>query len=242
MANPCLQIIHFNDVYNIDTTVREPVGGAARFVTAVREAKEAAHPVESLVIFSGDAFSPAPLTGMTAGREIPPVLNAVGVDVACVGNHDLDGGVKVMRQRISETNFPWLLSNIKMPGGAPVGGCVDEVWIGDRAGLKIGMMGLAGGDWSQCLEGGVSMVQWEDYVLCGTRLAKQLRKEGCDFVIALTHMRQPDDDRLAREVDGIDLILGGHDHVLRTARVGGKWVVKSGTDFKVRFRHAQLVR
>lgn len=37
--------------------------------------------------------------------------------------------------------------------------------------------------------------------------------EGCKFVIALTHMRMPNDIRLAKEVEEIDLILGGHDHV-----------------------------
>ena len=36
---------------------------------------------------------------------------------------------------------------------------------------------------------------------------------GCHAVIALTHMRTPNDVRLAEEVDEIDLILGGHDHV-----------------------------
>ena len=36
--------------------------------------------------------------------------------------------------------------------------------------------------------------------------------QGADYVIALTHMRWPNDERLAQEVDGIDLVLGGHDH------------------------------
>ena len=33
-----------------------------------------------------------------------------------------------------------------------------------------------------------------------------------DIVIALTHMRWPNDRKLAENVDEIDLILGGHDH------------------------------
>ena len=37
--------------------------------------------------------------------------------------------------------------------------------------------------------------------------------QGCKIVIALTHMRTPNDIRLAKEVEEIDLILGGHDHV-----------------------------
>ena len=45
-------------------------------------------------------------------------------------------------------------------------------------------------------------------------MAQNLKGEqGCRVVIALTHMRTPNDLRLAREVEEIDLILGGHDHV-----------------------------
>ena len=45
-------------------------------------------------------------------------------------------------------------------------------------------------------------------------------------------MRIPNDILLAREVDGIDLILGGHDHHKFNEFVNGKWIIKSGTDFK----------
>jgi 5'-nucleotidase len=37
--------------------------------------------------------------------------------------------------------------------------------------------------------------------------------QGCDIIVALTHMRFPNDIRLAENTKGIDLILGGHDHV-----------------------------
>lgn len=51
-----LTILHYNDVYNIDATCKqEPIGGAARFCTAV---KTFAH-LNPLVLFSGDAFSPS---------------------------------------------------------------------------------------------------------------------------------------------------------------------------------------
>lgn len=51
-----LVIIHFNDVYNVETRAApEPVGGAARFCTAVKSFQH----LEPLVLFSGDAFSPS---------------------------------------------------------------------------------------------------------------------------------------------------------------------------------------
>lgn len=57
-------------------------------------------------------------------------------------------------------------------------------------------------------------VTYTDYVDCGRVLARHLKHvKGCNVVIALTHMRTPNDERLAHQVEEIDLILGGHDHV-----------------------------
>lgn len=64
----------------------------------------------------------------------------------------------------------------------------------------------------------LGMVEWdtiiyEDFVDCARRYNKMLREEkGCDMVIALTHMRVPNDELLAQSVPEIDLFLGGHDH------------------------------
>ena len=55
--NKKLRIIHFNDVYNIEPSIRDPKGGAARFLTAINYLKQEA---PCLVMFSGDIFSPSP--------------------------------------------------------------------------------------------------------------------------------------------------------------------------------------
>ncbi|GFS14998.1 5'-Nucleotidase [Elysia marginata] len=52
------------------------------------------------------------------------------------------------------------------------------------------------------------------------------------MIVALTHMRVPNDKILAESVPGIDIILGGHDHEYEVIKIGSKYVVKSGTDFR----------
>jgi 5'-nucleotidase len=53
-----------------------------------------------------------------------------------------------------------------------------------------------------------------DYVEISKRLTKFLKEEkGCHIVIALTHMRVPNEKRLAKLVPELDLALGGHDHI-----------------------------
>ena len=62
-------------------------------------------------------------------------------------------------------------------------------------------------------------VTYTDYVESGQALAKELRGKGCQVIIALTHMRTPNDIRLAENTTEIDLILGGHDHVYEKKEV-----------------------
>ena len=52
-----VRIIHFNDVYNIESREKEPVGGAARFIQLLDDLIESR--THTVVLFSGDALSPS---------------------------------------------------------------------------------------------------------------------------------------------------------------------------------------
>ena len=68
-------------------------------------------------------------------------------------------------------------------------------------------------------------VTYTDFVTAGDMLSKELKEvKGCEVVIALTHMRTHNDVRLAESVKGVDLILGGHDHVYEKKMVGLKYI------------------
>lgn len=157
------------------------------------------------------------------------------------GNHELDNGIQVMQQRISETNFPWIISNVfekhasnPLQQETPIGG-IQLTHTITRGGFKFGFLALASHEWLVTLDKvNLDDIVYHDFCETATKIAHQLRQnENCDFVIALTHMKQPDDNRLALHHCDVDLILGGHDHVLSKVLINGRWVVKSGTDFKV---------
>ncbi|EDW08845.2 uncharacterized protein Dmoj_GI19339, isoform B [Drosophila mojavensis] len=225
-----LTILHYNDVYNIESMAEtEPVGGAARFATAI---KSFAH-LNPLVLFSGDAFSPSMLSTFTQGEQMIPVLNQVGTHCAVFGNHDFDHGLDVLVKLIKQTDFPWLMSNVvDNETGRPLGGGKISHFILHNQ-ISIGLIGLVEREWLETLPTiDPTEVTYIDYVEAGNRLARELRNEGCDLIIALTHMRTPNDINLAEKCNGIDIILGGHDHVREVTEINGKMIVKSGTDFQ----------
>ncbi|XP_067652872.1 mannosylglucosyl-3-phosphoglycerate phosphatase-like [Haliotis asinina] len=223
-------IIHFNDVYNIEPQSEEPLGGAARFAGYVAMCKEQ-HP---LVLFSGDVLNPSLMSIFLKGAQMLPVLNGVGVNCAVYGNHDFDFGVDHLEDFAEQSSFPWLLSNVKdnlAEEPLALGEIAHSLVWND---IKIGFVGLVEEEWIETLATlDPEDVTYLDFVTEGQRLANLLKKEqGCEMVIALTHMRWPNDQRLAEMVPDIDIILGGHDHDYGVEMVNNKYIVKSGTDFR----------
>jgi len=99
LKGPILKILHFNDVYNIQETVKkaqkdmpELCPGAARFVTAIESRRTAQH----LVLFSGDLFSPSNLGTHFKGEQMIEIFKRLNVAVTCLGNHDTDYGLAKM--------------------------------------------------------------------------------------------------------------------------------------------------
>ena len=135
-----------------------------------------------------------------------PVMDEIGIDVACVGNHDYvkkqkfnlkqDFGIEALQSLVNKqkVSFPWLLSNLfgketKKPIAPGV-----EYYILNKNGLKIGFMGLIESDWVQTqnnIEPGEYI--FEDFNLCAKRLIQFFKSNGCDLIIALTHMRNYND-------------------------------------------------
>lgn len=260
-----LRVVHFNDVYDVFEGAQEPVGGAARFLSAVKRVNSLVPGpfggVEPLVLFSGDLFSPSILANAFRGAHMLRVLREAGVACATPGNHDFDFGSAQLAALVRESGVPWVCANLKArETGLPLAG-TRETCLLRHQGLCIGVVGLAEREWISTLplvepadvrvrppsspaapppltrRSLPPQVDYEDFVGAGTRCARSLREAGADVVLALTHMRLPNDERLARESEGIDLILGGHDHlyaVREIARARGPScaVVKSGTDFR----------
>lgn len=228
------------------------MGGASRFITALRnsrlEAYESFHGLQTVTVFSGDAFSPAPITPHTEGCEIPPVLNAARIDIACIGNHDMDLGVSTMFKRISETNFPWLLTNasfrdVSEPGFESYGAKLKQWHVIERGGIRIGFMGLIPEQWIDTLACVPrERIDYQDFIEVANETSSFLRdQQQVDVIVGITHMRQNDDIRVAEEAEDIDVILGGHDHAIDIFKRNGRWIVKSGTDFR-NYTHMDIIR
>lgn len=72
---PDLRILHYNDVYHVDPSSAEPVGGIGRFMTVVKEYRDGARfegQPELIPLFSGDSFNPSVESTVTKGADPGP--------------------------------------------------------------------------------------------------------------------------------------------------------------------------
>ena len=239
-SQPSLRLLHFNDIYHIHPGTQDPIGGFARFSTLVnyyQSSPRFAHLPEALTLFSGDAFNPSLESSVTKGAHMVPVLNHLNTAAACLGNHDLDFGVQQFAKLRQTCTFPWLCANVLDPAlgeGVPLGGCKRGVMLTASNGIKVGVMGLVEREWLDTINALPPDLIFLETADVAQQLAQELRAQGAEMVIALTHQREPNDLTLARALEPgtLDLILGGHDHFYAHAVINGIHIPRSVTDFK----------
>jgi len=207
--------------------VLDPVagrGGLARVATLVR-ALEHESP-NTVFALAGDTISPSLLSTLRRGAQMIEGWNALGLGVATFGNHEFDFGPAVLAQRIGESRFPWVTSNVVDGAtGRPFGGA--RRWLRrDFDGVRVGLIGLTTPDAARTSNGGAG-VRFDDALEAARGALADLGP--VDLRVAVTHLPLVQDRALAAALP-IDAILGGHDHDPMLLADGRAVIVKAGAD------------
>ena len=128
-----ITILHCNDVYEIAPV--DGAGGFAPYMTLL-QAERSRNP-NTITTFGGDLLSPSLMSGLTKGSQMIDLTNAIGVQVAVLGNHEFDFGPELAAERIKAARYPWLGTNVLGPDGAPAVGSVDLQLL-EVAGYRLG--------------------------------------------------------------------------------------------------------
>lgn len=230
-------ILHTNDEHSaliphspaIDHDPDNPddptVGGFARLATAIQEIKtQKAEVGEPVLLFNAGDFLGGTAFGWLApaGEAVElSVMQAMGYNAVTVGNHEYDYGPEVLADYLTAAGYPAahqttvvLASNTRAPQGHPLG---ENDLLRDTAvfeldnGIKVGAFGLIGED-AESVATGTGDTEFLDRHQVAQEMVERLRDRGADIVVAITHSGVSEDVELARQVAGIDVIVGGHCH------------------------------
>lgn len=204
--------VHLNDVYEIDSVAGGSVGGLSRVATVLDRLRAGGGVV--IPTLGGDFLSPSAIGTARidgepiAGRQMVDVLNAIGLSLATIGNHEFDVSEAAFRARVAEARFRLVASNLTDASGQPFPGVARSITMPVDANgrqIRLGVIGLVldsyATRWGH-LSPPLEAARREVAALTGK----------VDAVIALTHLSLADDQALASAIPEIDVILGGHEH------------------------------
>lgn len=188
----------------------EEIGGFASLATYMRREDV---PRDSIVLDAGDFYQGTLEGEHGAGRAVVRLMNTMGYDAATIGNHDFHHGLSNFTSLADSADFPLLGANILSADTGKVVGGVRSHTVLERDGTKVGIVGIA------LPESGMEGVEFTPCVAAARDSVKELEEEGVRFIILLTHVGfNPNDPtfsrdyKLAKDVEGVDLIVGGHYH------------------------------
>ena len=220
-----LTILHLNDVYEMEPVENGHRGGLARVAT-IRQQVLAESP-HTLLVLAGDTISPSITSSVSKGAHAIAVWNAVGLDLAVPGNHEFDFGKDVLLERIKESHFPWVATNIaESLSQTPLPGTKLFV-VRDIGGIKVGFVGMTTPDTKRLSTS--AGVQFEDPCEAARRVMPTMRESGIQIIIGVTHLPMSHDKELA-SCANFDAIIGGHEHVPLQSFVGHTPILKVGSD------------
>jgi len=232
-----ITILHFNDTHTHlaawgphgDDGYGE-IGGYDRLAALIGAERQ--RDAETIVLNAGDNCSGDIIFNMFLGVPEFGLQKALGIDAMAVGNHEFDLGPDILLYMLaqaqilpgSEGAFPLLCANLSYAlDTTGLSNIIQPFAVFERHSVRVGVFSLltpttmiiarpfnpqtnvgviVRGDTAEVL-----------FALAGEQVMRLRRQENCDVVIALTHLGIQYDLALAQFVPGIDLVIGGHQHI-----------------------------
>ena len=215
-------ILYTNDVH---CGIVDGLGYAG--VARVKAAFDAAGK-EVILVDNGDATQGDVIGTLSKGEAIVELMNAVGYDVATIGNHEFDYGMEQFNKNVSLAKFQYVCCNFLNDKGEAV---LKPYTIVEKAGKKIAFVGI---DTPEAFTKSTP-VYFQDgegnyiFSFCEGNNGQDLydkvqetvdaaRAEGADYVIAMAHLGIDYQSAPWMSTDvitnttGIDAVLDGHSH------------------------------
>ena len=218
-------LLQVNDVYQFAPVDLGTRGGLARLLTLKKEIEKQSP--NTLFLLSGDTISPSVESITYKGAQMIDAWNTAELDYSTFGNHEFDFGPDVLRQRMKESKFKWIVANvIDKKTGKPF---ADAAYvIREFDGVKVGIFGLTLEETKITSKPGPD-VEFLNPCETARRVVAEIHGRGVKTVIALTHLSMGEDKEVAR-CSGVDVIIGGHEHTLLESTSGGAPIFKMTAD------------
>lgn len=208
-----IKIVHTNDIHaRVIENADGKIIGMERLGGIIDDNRKDAD--LSLVLDSGDMFHGQSIATLVQGESIARLMKECGYDAMTAGNHDWSYGKDRLKELVEMSGAEMLCGNVVDENGNPFFeyDCIMREAEKDGKTLTVGVFGLIDpAVYSSTAPSNVAGLTFTDPVEYANNTAKAFKDKGCDVVIALSHTYKPEE--LAKQIDGVDLWLCGHEHI-----------------------------
>lgn len=217
-------------------------GGFARLASAVLQvrASKAARGEPTLLVSTGDFWGGAPFSWLGLVGKSPELslMQSLGYDVVTLGNHEFDCGPSVLTRYLQSAGYPLaaaktviVASNTnlsKVPDLSSLRISSSHLRVLSN-GLRVGFFGVIG-EKAATVAQHAAPVAFDSVLTTARQQVSELRSAGADIIVALSHSGLQTDKVMAKQVSGIDIIVGGHCHTVIESplRVNNTYIVQAG--------------
>ncbi len=208
---------------------------------------------DMLLVAGGDNQTGNPVNDQYPEKGLPMIelMNAVGFNLTCVGNHEFDLGQQQFTKLRKKSKFDYICANYSNSDYPDVNVEPYKI-ITTKNGLKVAFLGLV-----QLNDGGipdthpknVKDIKFKNPFETGLKYS--FLKDSSNVFIALTHLGYEGDVKLAEVMKGkgLDLIIGGHTNTLiekkelhnGTMITQVDWKLKYATLIKVKVKNGKVI-
>jgi 5'-nucleotidase len=227
LADYELHILHINDFHSriesinkYDSTCSAEdegknvcFGGAARLKTAIDETRSGLAGKNTLLLDAGDNFQGSLFYNTYKGAVEAEMLNAMKFDAMTVGNHEFDDSEDALSTFLAKVQFPVVTANVEANAKSKIAGKIKPYLIKDVGGQKIAIIGAVTNDTPEISSPGENIKITVD-VDAITKAVAEVKAQGVNKIIALTHIGYPRELAVIARIPDIDVVVGGHSHTL----------------------------
>jgi len=231
-----LRIAHTNDHHarieettgvTIQGSTTRNLGGVARRKTLIDQIRADAttNNHNLLVLDAGDIFQGTLYFNQFGGIADALFYRQMGYDAITLGNHEFNRGAEGLAPfltaltqggtvngiTMSGPNVPVISANTVATSTSPINGLYGANIVKTFGATKVGIFGLTTPETTELSNPGAT-VSFADPVATANAQVAALQAQGCNIIVALSHLGYNADIALAAAVNGIDIIVGGHTH------------------------------
>lgn len=204
-------IFYVNDIHG-NAGKMEKIKSASNKFNNITDTKK----IDALKLCSGDTLIGA---NDNKNQNAVDFLNAVGFDAMTLGNHELDNPMTKAAKYFNQIKGKIVTTNLVVPEGHVVEKELVKTFVKEINGNKYGILGIQPYDIvdrvtsQEWLEGTTAMSK-EDTLKALQKEIDKFEKQGINKIILLSHAGFHDEQEIAKNTEGIDIIIGGHSHNL----------------------------